>query len=212
MYANALFFEDAPEIVTISDDAAAAAQSLDRFLAGVERRALVMAEIASRDRDEALDIVQDSMLAFARRYAHKPEAQWAPLFHRVLQNRIRDWHRRRTVRNRLFGWLPRGADPTDESSTGTFLSGRAQPDPIQTVADPNGRDPATLVAQGLASETLVTAIAELPSRQQQAFLLRVWEGMDVAATARTMGCSDGSVKTHLSRALTALRKRLQDHW
>lgn len=211
MYVDALFIEDALQTVTISDDAGAAAQSLDRFLAGVERRALVMAEIASRDRDEALDIVQDSMLAFARRYAHKPEAQWAPLFHRVLQNRIRDWHRRRTVRSRLFGWLPRGVHPTDEASTGTFLSGQAQPDPIQAVADPNGRDPPTLVAQGLASETLVAAIAELPARQQQALLLRIWEGMDVAATARAMGCSDGSVKTHLSRALTALRKRLQDH-
>ena len=212
MYADALFFADALEIVTISDDAGAAAQSLDRFLAGVERRALVMAEIASGDRDEALDIVQDSMLAFARRYAHKPEAQWAPLFHRVLQNRIRDWHRRRAVRNRLFGWLPPASDASVGGSTGTSLSGQAQPDPIQALADPNGRDPATLVAQGLAGETLVAAIAELPSRQQQAFLLRVWEGMDVAATAHAMGCSDGSVKTHLSRALGALRKRLQEHW
>ncbi len=187
--------------VTISAEDTATAQSLERFLAGVERRALVVAELATGCRDDALDIVQDSMLAFSRRYAGKPPAQWAPLFHRVLQNRIRDWHRRRTVRRRLFGWLsgPSETSPADS------------PDPVQTAPDPAGHSPETLVAQQHAGDAMLDAIAALPMRQREAFMLRVWEGMDVSGTAQAMGCSAGSVKTHLSRALAALRDRLQDH-
>lgn len=180
-------------------DVTANESELNRFLADVERRALVIAEFATRDRDEALDLVQDSMLSFVRHYAGKPREQWPPLFHRVLQNRIRDWHRRGTVRRRLFGWLAAG--DSEESPT----------DPIQQAADPTARSPELLVAQDAAGAAAIDGIGRLPARQQQAFLLRIWEGLDVRATATAMGCSEGSVKTHLSRALANLQKRLEDH-
>jgi RNA polymerase sigma-70 factor (ECF subfamily) len=178
----------------------APAGGLDGFLAGVERRALVMAELATRNRDDALDLVQDAMLSFVDRYATHDPAEWAPIFHRVLQNRIRDWARRRQVRNRWLVWLR----DRDDEEDGV--------DPIQEAPDPAGRTPEDVLALAVAGETLMAAVEALPLRQQQAFLLRTWEGLDVAQTARAMGCSEGSVKTHLSRAMHALRARLEDHW
>jgi len=175
-------------------------KSLDDFLAGVERRSLIMAEVATRDRDEALDLVQDSMLAFAKRYGHKATAEWAPLFHRILQNRIRDWHRRRKVEAKWRIWLHWASDDDKEV------------DELQQLPDPRPLDPARLVALADSREALAKALEQLPLRQQQAFLLRTWEGLDVAQTALAMGCSEGSVKTHLSRALHRLRIQLEDHW
>jgi RNA polymerase sigma-70 factor (ECF subfamily) len=120
-----------------------------------------------------------------------------------LQNRIRDWHRRQGVRNRWRGWLKAfGAGDAEED----------QADPVQQAADPAGRTPEELLALHDAGDTLLDAIAELPLRQQQAFVLRTWEGLDVAETAKAMGCSAGSVKTHLSRAMSNLRGKLEGHW
>lgn len=175
-----------------------ASQSLDQFLAGVERRAFVIAEAATRNPEDALDLVQDAMLAFVRSYSQKPADQWAPLFHRVLQNRIRDWARRRKVRNRWSAWLP-------------WNDEEPEADPIQQAADIAQPEITVQLDHIDASEHLMDAVRDLPLRQQQAFLLRVWEGLDVASTATAMGCSDGSVKTHLSRALSALRTRLQEY-
>jgi RNA polymerase sigma-70 factor (ECF subfamily) len=172
--------------------------SLDGFLRDVERRALVIAELATRDRQEALDVVQDAMLAFVNRYATHDAAEWAPLFHRVLQNRIRDWHRRQQVRRRWRVWLTR--DDDDET------------DPIEPAPDLRARTPEQEVALADAGDALLAALESLPARQQQAFLLRTWEGLDVAETARAMGCSEGSVKTHLWRALKHLREKLEGHW
>ena len=171
---------------------------MDEFLAAVERRALVMAELATRDREEALDLVQDAMMAFADHYGSRPRADWAPLFHRVLQNRIRDWHRRRYARSRWWGRLNQARE---DPETG-------QSDPIQAVADPADPRPERLLMAHQSRQAIVAAVQALPLRQQQAFVLRVWEGLDVAETARAMGCTAGSVKTHLSRALAALRRRL----
>ena len=172
--------------------------SLERFLRDVERRAVVMAELATRDREEALDIVQDAMMAFVDRYAGHDEAEWPPLFHRVLQNRIRDWGRRQQVRRRWRVWLSR--DDEDEA------------DPIETAPDPAARTPEQAVALAHAGDALLAALEGLPARQREAFLLRTWEGLDVAETARAMGCSEGSVKTHLWRALQHLREKLEGHW
>lgn len=171
-------------------------QRMDQFLAAVERRALVMAELATHHRDEALDIVQETMLAFVQAYASKPEAEWPPLFHRVLQNKVRDWQRRQSLWRRRFFWSRDG----DED------------DPLAVLPGPDNRGPEALVAQGAAAEQLLAGIIALPARQRQAVLLRIWEGLDVALTARVMGCSEGSVKTHLFRALQALRTRLEGHW
>lgn len=172
--------------------------ALDRFLAGVERRALRMAEIATGSRDEALDLVQDAMLMLARRYARRAETEWGPLFHRILQNRIRDWYRRGKVCRRWLGWLDADDDPDD--------------DPLAAHADPQARRPEDEIGNRRAGGAIEAALHALPRRQQQAFLLRAWEGLDVAATAAAMDCSEGSVKTHYSRAVHALREQLEDHW
>ena len=174
-----------------------AERTLDEFLKSMERRALRMAELATGNRDEALDLVQDAMFGFVRHYSGKPAADWAPLFHRVLDSRLNDWHRRRQVRGRwLTAWLHRDDDESDA---------------IAQAPDANDPGPLLRLAGSEAAQALDGALTRLPLRQRQAFLLRVWEGFDVAATASAMRCSEGSVKTHLSRALTALRRELEDH-
>ncbi len=171
--------------------------ALDRFLAGVERRAFSMARMATRNPEEAMDIVQDAMLQLVQYYGTRPEAEWAPLFHRILQRRIYDWFRRTRVRNRWRVWFGRD----DE----------ADADPLENLPDPAAVDPARASANDRAMTALNAAVAQLPLRQQQAFLLRAWEGYDVEQTAHVMGCTAGSVKTHYSRAVHALRVRLKDY-
>lgn len=165
--------------------------NLDAFLAGVEQRAFVMARGMTGDPDASLDIVQDAMLRFVRRYTKRPEAEWRPLFFRIVVNLVRDWHRRRAVRARVMTWFR-----TDDR------------DPVAEAPAAPSADPLAQVALGQALGMLEAAVAALPARQQEAFVLRCLEGLDVAATARAMGCSGGSVKTHYSRALAALRRRL----
>ena len=162
----------------------------------MERRALRTAELSTGNRDDALDVVQDAMLVLARRYGHLGPEDWGPLFHRVLQSRIMDWHRRTKVRNRFRVWL-RGSDEERE-------------DPLESRPAPPGVAPEHGVERGRFAESLERALTALPPRQRQAFLLRTWEGLDVAATALAMGCSQGSVKTHYSRAVHALRDRLEE--
>jgi RNA polymerase sigma-70 factor (ECF subfamily) len=174
-------------------------RALDTFLKTVERRALRMAELATGQRDEALDLVQDAMFGFVRHYAQKPAAEWAPLFYRVLDSRLNDWHRRRQVRSRWLAVFTRDPDADDEA------------DEIAQAPDLTEPGPLLRLSGGEAARDLDAALRRLPLRQRQAFLLRVWEGLDVAETALAMGCSEGSVKTHLSRALNALRQALEDH-
>ena len=183
----------------IGGDALQRDSRLNRFFAEVEKRALRIAEIHVRDRDEALDLVQDSMIRLAGRYADKPDAEWPPLFYRILQNRIRDWQRRQMVRNRVMVWFGRGREDDDY-------------DPIAAAPDPAGRTPDETLENRQAMQDLETAIDELPKRQKEAFMLRTFEGLDVAGTAIAMGCSEGSVKTHYSRAVHSLRATLGEHW
>lgn len=171
---------------------------LERFLAGVERRAFRMAQLATRDREEALDLVQDAMMALVQRYAGRPEAEWRPLFHRILHNRIRDWTRRRAFRAPLRAFFSRRDDPAS--------------DPVAEAPDPAAASPAELAERADAGRQLEVALRALPLRQREAFLLRAWEGLDVAEAAHAMGCSPGSVKTHYFRAIQALREHLGDGW
>ena len=175
-------------------------QQLNQFLADVERRALRMAEIAIRDRDEALDLVQDAMIKLVRKYAGRPRPEWTPLFYRILQNGIRDWHRRQTVRNRVMVWSSRGGAAHESY------------DVIANAADPAAREPVDAVVDDEAMQHLEVAVHALPARQREAFMLRTFEGLNVAATALAMGCSEGSVKTHYSRAVHSLRETLGEHW
>ncbi|MFL6549434.1 MAG: RNA polymerase sigma factor [Povalibacter sp.] len=175
------------------------ARELDRFLAGIERRAFRIARIGLRNDDDALDAVQDAMLKLARTYSQRPSSEWPPLFYRILQNRIRDGQRRRQVRSRIFAWLPSFADDDEQS------------DPQDsTAADEPGAVEKLMAGEAMA--ILERSIAELPARQQEAFMLRNLEGLDVAQTASAMGCSEGSVKTHYSRAVHALREKLGEAW
>jgi RNA polymerase sigma-70 factor (ECF subfamily) len=170
---------------------------IEGFLRDVERRALRMAEFATGNREEALDLVQDAMFGFVRHYAARTPAEWSPLFWRVLDSRISDWHRRQRVRGRWLGWFE--GDDEDDG------------DPIAAAPDPGEPGPLARLADGEASRALEEALRALPLRQRQAFLLRMWEGLDVAATAAAMRCSEGSVKTHLFRALGNLRGYLEAH-
>lgn len=170
-------------------------ESLEDFLAAIERRAYRMAQIGVGEDDAALDIVQDSMMKLVQHYRTRPAAQWRPLFYRILHNRINDWHRsqgsRWKVFERWFGRQEEEADPLDQ-----FPGGMAD-EPDQ---------------QLLSSTTLAAierAVSHLSNRQQQAFMLRCWEGMSTAETAAVMDCSEGTVKTLYSRALANVRDYLQ---
>lgn len=175
-------------------------RQLNLFFADVERRALRIAEIAVRDRDEALDLVQDAMIRLARNYTDRPVDEWTPLFYRILQNGIRDWHRRQNVRNRVMLFFGRRGSADNEY------------DPVAEAADPAGRTPDEELENREAMGELEQAIAGLPARQREAFMLRTFEGLDVAGTATAMGVSEGSVKTHYSRAVHTLRDVLGEHW
>jgi len=176
-------------------------RELDKFLAEIERRAFRMAQVALRDPDDALDVVQDAMLKLARNYARKPSAEWRPLFYRILENGIRDLQRRRTVRKRVLTWLPGPKEDPDNEAQ----------DPLDNVADSAPDAPERLM-QDQAMQKLEASLRELPARQREAFMLRNFEGLDVADTATAMGCSEGSVKTHYSRAVHTLREQLGEVW
>jgi RNA polymerase sigma-70 factor, ECF subfamily len=172
-------------------------RALNQFLASVELKAFKIAQSALRHEHDALDAVQDAMLQLTRAYSNRPAEEWRPLFYRILENRIRDMQRRRTVRARIMAWLPTHRDDEDDDSL----------DPLTQAASEEVTPPRRLELDE-AMTALEKALHDLPSRQRQAFLLRNLEGMDVAQVAKTMGCSEGSVKTHHFRALKALRARL----
>jgi RNA polymerase sigma-70 factor (ECF subfamily) len=170
-------------------------QSLNQFFSGAERRAFRMAQLATGNDDVALDIVQDAMLALARKYAGKPASEWGPLFHRIMQSKIRDWYRRSSVRNRVMSWLHIDDDETD---------------PIQQLPDTQSPSPEAHLTASDSMRSTMQAVGALPLRQQQCFLLRAWEGYSVKDTAQIMACTEGSVKTHYSRAVKALQNSLQE--
>jgi RNA polymerase sigma factor (sigma-70 family) len=171
--------------------------SMDAFLAQIERRAWRMAEFALRDREEALDAVQDAMLRLVRSYSNKPAEEWTPLFWGILRRRITDLQRRRKVRSVVVGWFGGGHDSQGEEL------------PAWEPAD-HGPGPQLALQDKQAYAAMNDAVGKLPGRQREAFMLRVLEGLSVADTAASMGCSEGSVKTHLSRALSALREQLEE--
>ena len=167
------------------------AASLEQFLAGIGTRAFRFAEAGLRNRDDALDAVQDAMMKMLA-YRERPAGEWTPLFWSILRRRIVDLQRRGNFRLR---WLT----PASERSE----------DGLIDWADP-GAGPSRTHDQREAYARLAEALRALPARQREAFTLRVLEELDVADTARAMGCSEGSVKTHLSRARDALQKKLEE--
>lgn len=182
----------------------ASAEELSAFLASAERRAFKQAQFAVRDADAALDIVQDAMLKLSEKYGDRPADELPLLFTRILQNTIHDYFRRQKVRSTwvtLFSALG-GRDDDGEDA-----------DPLETLEALSGSEEAESAADKVERSQVVAIIEEeisrLPARQREAFLMRYWEEMDVAETAAVMGCSEGSVKTHCSRATHALAKALR---
>ena len=179
----------------------ASPQQLSSFLESVERRAFKQAIFAVHDEEAALDIVQDAMLKLAEKYGDRPDEEFPMLFQRILQNTIRDYYRRSKVRSMWTTLLSAFSSDDDEDS-----------DPLETLAadeDDHGlRTPEATLLQSQTLEVIEEEIKKLPARQREAFLMRYWEDMDVAETAAAMGCSEGSVKTHCSRATHALAAAL----
>lgn len=179
--------------------------SLDRhsamngFLQDVERRALRVAELSVGNRDDALELVQEAMLGLVKRYSLRPGDEWKPLFYKILQSRINDFHRRRAVRRRVMAFMPGSRDAD------------AEPDPMELASAGERENPASALEQEIANQAMLDAIGDLPTRQQQAFVLRAWEGMSTRDTAVAMDCSEGSVKTHYNRAIRALQNALAEH-
>ena len=174
--------------------------ALDGFLTSVQRRAFTMARAALGNADDAMDVVQDSMLQLVKSYADRDVDEWRKLFYRILNNKINDLFRRRKLQQRFGGLLPglasRNIDEPDVPA-----------DPFDKIPAAEG-DPAIHLQRERTIVHLHLQIRRLPRRQREAFMLRCWEGFSTLETAQSMGCSEGSVKTHYSRALSALRSNL----
>ena len=177
-------------------------EELSDFLAEVERRAYKQALFAVRDDHAALDIVQDAMLKLTEKYAVRPTAELPLLFQRILQNTIRDYYRRQKVR--ALWTMP------VSSLFGAEADGDADPLETLDVQDDSkfSEPPAEQFERSQVLAFIEKALEKLPARQREAFLLRYWEELDVAEAAKIMGCSEGSVKTHCSRATRALAATL----
>jgi RNA polymerase sigma-70 factor, ECF subfamily len=183
----------------------ATAQELSDFLAQVERRAFKQTAYAVRDDHAALDIVQDAMLKLAEKYGGRPASEFPMLFQRILQNTMRDHWRRQKVRNMWTTLLSSFTGNNEDDD---------EHDPLETLMSNQHSDEDEPEAQLERSQTIAiieAALQNLPARQREAFVMRYWEEMDVAETAAAMGCSEGSVKTHCSRAVHSLSLTLEKH-
>ncbi len=177
-------------------------QELSDFLKSVEKRAFKRSVYHVRDEDAALDIVQDSMIKLSVHYAEKPAAELPMLFQRILQNTTLDWFRRRKTHKALFSNMS-DFEKVGEDGEFDLL------ETLEALDTSDGTESAEkLVSRSQTLQEIDNAVQLLPARQREAFLMRYWEEMDVAETAAAMGCSEGSVKTHCSRAVQALSKTL----
>ena len=179
-------------------------QELSDFLAQVERRAFRQIAYAVRDDQVALDIVQDAMMKLVEKYSNRPPEEFPMLFQRILQNTTRDFWRRQKIRNVWTSLL---------SSFSVAGEDGDETDPLEIITSDryNGEQPQAQLEQRQTMALIEEALEKLPARQREAFLMRYWEDMDVAETAAAMGCSQGSVKTHCSRAVHTLAKLLAEH-
>lgn len=171
-------------------------QTMDAFLADIEKRAYRMVNFAVHGHADAVDLLQDSMIKLVTKYSDRKPEEWKPLLYKILQNRIRDWQRHQTVRNMVLFWKPNSAeDETQEEWAG--------------IADDKAELPDIDIEKKQQQQEVVNIIKGLPTKQQQCFLLRSWEGLSVAKTAEIMECSEGSVKTHFFRATQKIKETLE---
>ena len=181
----------------------ASEQELSNFLRSIERRAFKRTAYTVRDDDAALDIVQDAMIRLAERYADRPAAEWPMLFQRILSNATMDWFRRQKVRQAAVANFSDLEGQSEDGADADLLES------LLAATDSAADAPVDAAERNQTLLAIEQALSELPARQREAFLLRYWEDFDVAETALAMGCSEGSVKTHCSRAVHALALALR---
>lgn len=179
-----------------ADSSQSTEQRLTVFIQQVSGRALMMMESATSHHDVARDLVQESFISLHQHYANRPSSEWVPLFYTILNNRLMDWRRQEIRKNKRFGWFK----PTLVEDT--------ELDASLLIEDEQNIDPADFISKEFTLQEIQKAIARLPARQQQAFMLRAWENLDTKTTASIMDCSEGSVKTHYHRAIQTLRSHL----
>ncbi|MGE8653594.1 MAG: RNA polymerase sigma factor [Acinetobacter gandensis] len=169
---------------------------LKNFMNEVTGRALVMMESATHGQHGiAMDLVQEAFISLHKAYADKSTDEWYPLFYTILNNKLQDWRRKEARRSQPFSLFRKVSLDDDDVE-------------LQDVVDESTPNPFDFLDQAVTADEIQNAIAELPVRQQQAFMLRAWEGFDTHTTAEIMNCSEGSVKTHYHRAIQGLRTAL----
>ena len=170
--------------------------TIEQFLKEVQSKAFRMAEIATKNQADALDIVQDTMFKLVEKYSDRPSNEWKPLFYRILQSKTVDYFRKKTLQSKIFFWKKNTSEDDDIFDVIDNASDHITPE-----RDLEGKENLQIIS---------IALKNLAPRQQQCFMLRSWEGLSVKETALAMNCSEGSVKTHYSRAKEALKKALGD--
>ena len=176
--------------------------NLEEFLKFIEKRAFHMSRLSTSSVEDAHDIVQDTMFKLVEKYADKSPADWKPLFYKILRSKITDHYRRKALRDKVFPWKKAPADESEDYFEQRIIEG------VST----SGDGPDNLVIRAEKLQQLTLGIKQLTLRQQQAFMLRAWEGLSTRDTAAVMGCTEGSVKTHYSRAMERLRALLGDYY
>lgn len=169
---------------------------IEQFLQQIERKAFKMAWMATKSEADALDLVQNAMMKLVECYADKEATDWKPLFYKILQNQIKNWYRRENISLKIFFWQKTEYDDEGDSPRDEF-------------EDLSASTPEQKLEGEQLSLALLTELEQLPIKQQQCFLLRSWEGLSVKETANIMQCSEGTVKTHMSRASQKLWAHLK---
>lgn len=164
-------------------------QAMEEFLKSIERRAFRMAQLATHCEADAVDLVQEAMIRLVKKYSDRPREEWKPLFLRILENCILDWHRKEQLKKKLFFWKSDEEDERNDDDKANHFH----------------HDPSDEIHGEQIGRHLLRQIEALPIKQQQCFLLRSWEGLSVAETSKVMGINESSVKTHYFRAIEKLR-------
>ncbi len=168
---------------------------LNKFFIAHEKKAYAIAFMSLKNQEDALDVVQDVMIKFVQKYSNKEESCWQALFYRMINNRVTDFHRANTKKKSLF----------------SFLTSQDEQETVIDIEDTQQIDIINQINNEMTISHLQAALNDLPTRQLQSFMCRIWEGLSVAETAQSMKCSPGSVKTHLFRALSHLRSKVNTH-
>lgn len=192
---------NADNSATVAESRALPYETMEEFLKYIDRRAFHMARLNTGDTETSLDIVQEAMYKLVQKYSAKPKEEWKPLFYQILSRKLTDYYRRKAVRDKVFIW----SKPQTEDDQELLV------DPSLNAPGSHSETPHEMHMRSQRITKLNESVQQLPHRQRQAFMLRCWEGLSTNDTALAMGCSQGSVKTHYSRAMHSLREMLEDY-